>query len=330
MSRRVVMVVYDAFQLLELSGPADVFSAVNELSVRDAYAVEVASPRAGVVTAGNGLTLITEQALSEVEGPIDTLIVVGGWSTTADHRTDPELVDGVARLADRARRTASVCSGAFVLAEAGLLEGRRATTHWMVADELAARHPHTDVDADSIYIDDGAVWTSAGSSSGIDLGLAMVAADHGQEVARRVASALVVYLHRPGGQSQFSLPTRTRTPERQRLRDLQTYIDAHPADDLSIPTLAARVAMSPRHFSRVFTLQTGMAPGKYVERSRAEAARRLLETTDETQPAIARACGLGSPETLYRVFQRHWRIAPGDYRRRFRLRSPAGQSTTHP
>ncbi|MFC4950267.1 GlxA family transcriptional regulator [Pseudonocardia sp. GCM10023141] len=319
MSRRVVMVVYDGFQLLELSGPADVFSAVNDLTVGHTYTVEVVAPRAGPVTAGNGITLVTDRALSEVEGHIDTLLVVGGWPDSGDHLNDPDLVGGVARLAGRARRIASICSAAFVLADAGLLEGRRAATHWMVADELAARHPGVDVDADAIYIEDGAIWTSAGASACIDLALAMVAADHGQEVARTVASALVVYLQRPGGQSQFSLPTRTRLPERERLRELQAHIDAHPADDLSVPALAARASMSPRHFSRVFALQTGMTPGKYVERSRAEAARRLLETTDEAQTSIAQVCGLGSPETLYRVFHRHWRISPGDYRRHFRV-----------
>jgi len=211
-----------------------------------------------------------------------------------------------------------VCSGAFVLAQAGLLAGRRATTHWLAADSFARTFPDIRVEPDAIHVRDGDVWTSAGVTAGIDLALAMVAADHGHEVARRVASGLVVYLHRPGGQSQFSTPMSVAAPRSDGLRELQSYIDANPTADLSIGALARRAAMSPRHFSRVFTHETGLSPGQYVERSRAAAARRLLELTDDAQDVVARASGLGSPETLYRVFQRHWHITPGDYRRRFR------------
>jgi transcriptional regulator GlxA family with amidase domain len=318
MSRSLVLVVYDGFQLLDLAGPADMFNAVNEVTSSEAYELEVVAPRSGVVSASNGITLVIERALGDVAGRIDTLIVVGGWSAF-DLVGDRDLVGGIARLAGRARRISSVCSGAFLLAEAGLLHGRRATTHWSFARDLATRYRNTDIDGDAIYIEDGAVWTSAGVTTGIDMALAMVAADHGQEVAREVAKRAVVYLQRPGGQSQFSLPMLTRPPERERLRVLLAYIDSHPAEDLSVPALAERASMSPRHFSRMFTRETGMSPGKYVERSRADAARRLLETTDDGQESIARASGLGSPETLYRVFHRNWRISPGDYRRRFRL-----------
>ncbi|PZG14729.1 GlxA family transcriptional regulator [Nonomuraea aridisoli] len=315
MQRRVLIVVFPGFQLLDMAGPADVFGLVALLSPGDCYRVEVVAVRAGGVSAGNGVT-VTASAISEVTGPVDTLMVAGGMSVP-DHVADRELVAGIAALAGRARRVASVCNGAFLLAQAGLLEGRRATTHWLAADELSRRYAGVEVDADPLYIEDGHVWTSAGVLSGVDLSLALVARDHGHALARKVARGLVVYLHRPGGQSQFSTPMRALTPRSEPLRELQAYIEANPAADLSVPALAARARMSERHFSRVFTEQTGMSPGRYVERSRAEVARRLLEVTGLPLDTVARESGLGSPETLYRVFRRHWRVTPGDHRRRF-------------
>ncbi|SEG77064.1 Transcriptional regulator GlxA family, contains an amidase domain and an AraC-type DNA-binding HTH domain [Thermomonospora echinospora] len=319
MRRRVVFVAFEGFQMTDLAGPADVFATADLLVPDGGYRTEVVAVRAGAVAALNGIPVLAGGALREVTGPIDTLIVVGGLSVPAC-LDDRELVGQVARLADTARRVASVCNGAFVLAEAGLLDGRRATTHWLVARDLAALYPRVEVDADPIYIRDGDVWTSAGVSAGVDLALALVADDHGHALARDVACGLVVYLHRPGGQSQFSTAMRALAPPREPFRELQAFIDAHPADDLSVPALARRTGMSERHFSRVFTAQTGLPPGRYVELSRADAARRLLEITDHPLERVARECGLGSPETLYRVFRRHWRISPGDYRRRFHLK----------
>ncbi|MEV4799051.1 GlxA family transcriptional regulator [Nonomuraea sp. NPDC049421] len=314
MQRRVLIVVFPGFQLLDMAGPADVFGTAT-LIRRDAYQVEVGSVSGGHVTAGNGVPVVT-RPLAEVTEPVDTLLVAGGLSVP-ERLADAELVGQIARLAGGARRTASVCNGAFLLAEAGLLDRRRATTHWLVADDLRSRYSGVDVDADPLYIEDGDVWTSAGVLSGVDLALALVARDHGHGLARNVARGLVVYLHRPGGQSQFSTAMRALTPRSEPLRELQGYIDANPAADLSVPALAARAGMSERHFSRVFTAQTGMSPGRYVERSRADTARRLLEVTGLPLDAVARESGLGSPETLYRVFRRHWRISPGDHRRRF-------------
>lgn len=310
------MIVFPGFQLLDLAGPSDVFATAALLAPEDGYQVEVAAVRAGPVPSGNGIA-VTARALGEVTGPVDTLMVVGGMSVP-EQLGDRELVEAVARLAAGARRVASVCNGAFLLAEAGLLDHRRATTHWLAAGELDARYECVEVDADPLYIEDGNVWTSAGVLSGVDLALALVARDHGHALARDVARGLVVYLHRPGGQSQFSTPMRAMTPTSEPLRELQAYIDANPAADLSVPALAGRVGMSERHFSRVFTAQTGLSPGRYVERSRAEAARRLLELTAHPLDRVARESGLGTPETLYRVFRRHWRISPGDHRRRFR------------
>ncbi|GII76978.1 putative transcriptional regulator, AraC family protein [Sphaerisporangium rufum] len=315
MQRRVVIAVFDGFQLLDLAGPADVFGTAGLLARDGGYQVEIAAVRPGPVSSAYGPAVTATTALDAVGGPLDTLLVVGGFAVTGP--LDPLLVGGVAALAPAARRVASVCSGAFVLAAAGLLDGRRATTHWLAARDLAARHPGVTVDADRIYVEDGPVWTSAGVTAGIDLALALVARDHGHALARDVARGLVVYLHRAGGQSQFSTPMRARPPRREPLRELQAFIDANPAADLSVPGLARRAGMSERHFSRVFTAELGVPPGRYVERSRAEAARRLLETTGHPLDLVARECGLGSPETLYRVFRRQWRISPGDHRRRF-------------
>ncbi|TMR96888.1 GlxA family transcriptional regulator [Nonomuraea basaltis] len=315
MQRRILIVVFPGFQLLDLAGPADVFATAGLLAP-GGYRVEVVAVRAGAVPAGNGVE-VTAGALGEVTGPIDTLMVAGGPSVP-EHLGDGELIGGIAALARAAGRVASVCNGAFLLAEAGLLDHRRATTHWLAAGELQSRYACVEVDADPLYIEDGNVWTSAGVLSGVDLALALVARDHGHALARDVARGLVVYLHRPGGQSQFSTPMRAMTPRSEPLRELQAYIDANPAADLSVPGLALRAGMSERHFSRVFTQQTGLSPGRYVERSRADAARRLLEVTDHPLDTVARESGLGTAETLYRVFRRHWRISPGDHRRGFR------------
>ncbi|MFC7645822.1 GlxA family transcriptional regulator [Streptosporangium lutulentum] len=205
----------------------------------------------------------------------------------------------------------------MLLAEAGLLKGRKVTTHWAVGNMLAREYPDVRVDADRIYVRDGNVWTSAGVTSGIDLALALVAHDHGHELARDISRWLVVYLQRPGGQSQFSTPLSVRTPKREPLRDLQTWIEENLDDDLSVEVLAGRVNMSVRHFSRVFRTEVGVPPARYVEHARTAAAKRLLESADEPLDRIAVRVGLGTPETLYRVFRRHLTISPGEYRRRF-------------
>ncbi|MFI9591073.1 GlxA family transcriptional regulator [Nonomuraea sp. NPDC052265] len=315
MQRRIVIVVFPGFQLLDMAGPADVFATADLIARGRGYRVEVAAVEAGAVSASNGVSVMAG-AVGEVTGAIDTLLVAGGLSVPRQVE-DRVLVAAVGDLAGRAGRVASVCNGAFLLAEAGLLGRRRATTHWLSADDLRHRYPDVEVDPDPLYIEDGNVWTSAGVLSGVDLALALVARDQGHELARDVARGLVVYLHRPGGQSQFSAPMRAMTPRSLPLRELQGYIDANPAADLSVPALARRVGMSERHFSRVFTEQTGLPPGRYVERSRADAARRLLEVTGHPLETVARESGLGTPETLYRVFRRHWRVSPGEHRRRF-------------
>ncbi|MFC4529893.1 GlxA family transcriptional regulator [Sphaerisporangium dianthi] len=317
MSHRVVMVLFDDFQLLDLAGPADVFSAAGLLDANADYRVEVTAVRAGAVRSLSGVTVTAGSPLRSVEGPIDTLLVVGGLPARMVSAETAELVPEIRRIAAVSDRVGSICSGTLLLAEAGLLEGRRATTHWAVGDLLSREHPNVRVDADRIYVRDGNVWTSAGVTSGIDLALALVASDHGHDLAREISRWLVVYLQRPGGQSQFSTPLSARTPKREPLRDLQSWIEENLNADLSLEVLAGRVNTSVRHFSRLFRAEVGVSPARYVEHVRTAAAKRLLESTDEPLDRIAGRVGLGTPETLYRVFHRHLKISPGEYRRRF-------------
>jgi transcriptional regulator GlxA family with amidase domain len=316
MSRRVVLVVFDGFQLMDLAGPADVFTAAAALGTDPAYRVEIAAAQAGRVRSSCGVEVTAPHALGALPGAVDTLLVTGGidfWAAFGD----PVLIEGVRRVADRADRIGSVCSGTFLLAQAGLVDGHRVTTHWVGSEFLARDHPGVTVEPDRIYVRDGRVWTSAGVTAGIDLAVAIVAADHGPDLAREVARWLVVYLHRPGGQSQFSTAMAADPPRREPLRALQVRIEENLTDELSLRALAERSGMSVRHFSRVFVAELGTTPAHYVEQVRISAARRLLETTDRTLDRVAAEVGLGSPETLYRMFHRHLGVAPGEYRSRF-------------
>jgi transcriptional regulator GlxA family with amidase domain len=224
----------------------------------------------------------------------------------------------VRAMAPRVRRLGSVCSGSFVLAEAGLLDGRRATTHWEWCATLAERYPAVTVASDPIFVRDGKIYTSAGVTAGMDLALALVEEDHGRELALEVARQLVMFLRRPGGQSQFSAQLAAQTADREPLRDLQSWISEHPEADLSVPALARRVAMSPRNFARVFTREVGMTPARFVESVRVEAARRRLEESASGVDSVAAACGFGTAESMRRAFLRIVRVPPAAYRHRFR------------
>jgi transcriptional regulator GlxA family with amidase domain len=254
---------------------------------------------------------------TRLEPAIDTLIVAGGLGTRAAV-SDPALIAWLRRAAPRVRRLASVCSGAFLLAEAGLLDGRRATTHWSSCADLARRYPRVKVEPDPIFVRDGNVYTSAGVTSGMDLALALVEEDHGRELALAVARWLVLFLKRPGGQSQFSAQLSVQLASRQPLQELQAWIVENVHADLSVAALAARAGMSPRNFARVFTREIGVTPARFVETARVEAARRQLED-DGSQGVenVAAACGFGSAETLRRAFLRTLRVSPTDYRSRF-------------
>jgi transcriptional regulator GlxA family with amidase domain len=317
--QRIVIFTFPGAQSLDVVGPLEVFMGTQRSSGTQRYTTEVVAPTAGPLVTMSGLGLVAESAIGDVAGPIDTFVVAGGNERgILAVVSDPALLDQVRRLAGTSRRVASVCSGAFVLAAAGLLDGRRATTHWSACDELARLHPTVTVERDPIFVRDGKISTSAGVTAGIDLALAFVEEDHGHTVAMAVARQLVVFLKRPGGQAQFSATLATQTADRDDVTDVQAWIADHLADDLSVPALAARAVMSPRHFARVFRAATGATPARYVEQSRVEAARRRLEESDDGVDAIAAVCGFGTAETMRRTFLRALHVAPTDYRRRFR------------
>jgi len=307
------MVAMPCAEVVEVDGALDIFYAAN-LFVEGAYDVEVVSP-ATTVRAWAGLRLVADRSYRSARGAIDTLIVTG--IEPDDARRDPDLIRWLARTAPRARRVVGLCTGSFVLAEAGLLDGRRATTHWMFCDDLVARYPEIRVERDPIYIRDHGVYTSAGSTAGLDLVLALVEEDLGLRVALRVAQRMVFFLKRPGGQAQFSALLSTQTADREPLRELQSWIVEHPNANLCVETLARRVAMSPRNFFRVFVRELGMTPGRFVERVRVEAARRMLEETSRGVHDVAAACGFGSPETMRIAFRRMLGVSPKRYRSGF-------------
>ena len=315
----VVIVAYPGVQALDVTGPHEVFAGAAGAvrSLRDGpppYDVVVASVEGGPVTSESGLTIVTVP-LAEV-GAVDTLVVAGGSGVRAAC-DDEALVGAVAALATRARRVVSVCSGAYVLAAIGLLDGRRVTTHWARARGLAARHPEIDVDPDPIWTCDGNIWTSAGVTAGIDVALALVEDDLGVEVAEQIARWLVMFLRRPGSQSQFAAPVwRTRARDAP-VRRAQELIESDPAADHRLGVLARKVALSERHLLRRFSAEVGVTPARYVATARVEAARRELEASDDTVAAIAARVGFGTAESMRRTFVRDLGAAPDDYRRRF-------------
>ncbi len=319
--RHVVIVAYPGLQSLDAVGPFEVFAgatrALRSVGGSGGYEVSLTSRAGGPLRAESGIGLSTVP-LPDPGAAIDTLVLPGGDQAQAA-RGDDELLSWIRTAAPLCRRVVTVCTGAFLAAEAGLLDGRRVTTHWARAAQLAAEFPSLDVDPDPIYIRDGKFWTSAGVTAGIDLALALVEDDLGVEVAQTVARWLVMFLHRPGGQTQFASPVWVPRAERSAVRAVQTLVEAAPGGDHRLPSLAAAAAMSVRHFTRVFTAEVGETPGRFVERVRLEAARRDLETTDDTLDVIATRCGLGTAETLRRVFQRRLGVAPDAYRRRFRV-----------
>jgi transcriptional regulator GlxA family with amidase domain len=322
--RTVVHVVVDRLHLLDLAGPVEVFRTANLLGATPRYRNVVVSPDGAAVRSDSAVTLVPDASFADVIDArpgagltdVHTLVVVGGFGVW-DLLGDEAIREGVRALAERADRLTSVCTGALLLADAGLLEGRRATTHWASVDELARLSPTTLVEEDPIYVRDDHVWTSAGVTSGIDLALAMVEEDHGIDLAHQVAAWLVVFAQRPGGQSQFSARTTARPARRRELRDLQHWMADHLADDLSVPVLAERAGMSERTFARAFRDETGTTPAAYVESLRLEAARHLLETTDLTVAGVAREVGLRSPERLHRAVRRHLGTTPDRYRQHF-------------
>jgi transcriptional regulator GlxA family with amidase domain len=311
--RTVLVVLFDGVQSLDVSGPAEVFAGTHVFAP-GSYRIVTASLDGEPVRTTSGLTLVPDAALSGAPVP-DTLLVPGGPGTRGEA---PELVAWLRDNGKRARRLVSVCTGAIRLAQAGFLDGRRATTHWAYCAKLAEDHPEVDVDPEPIYVRDGAVSTSAGVTAGIDLALALVEEDLGREIALSVARNLVVFLRRPGNQAQFSAQLTAQMARREPLREVQRWISEHPAANLDVDSLAARAALSPRHFARAFRAETGTTPGRYVDRVRLEHARRLLEDTTAGIEQISRTSGYGTPEAMRRAFVKALGTPPAEYRRRFR------------
>jgi transcriptional regulator GlxA family with amidase domain len=318
-TRTVEMLAYPSVQLLDVTGPLQVFASANDMTARageaQPYAIRLVAPGGPRVEASAGVALVADP-LSAFDLRVDTLIVAGGDGVNAAS-VDAVLIDYVRNRARQARRTASICTGAFLLAATGVLDGRRAVTHWQYCAELARRFPAVHVESDPIFVRDGSVWTSAGVTAGIDLALALVEEDLGRTVALAVARYLVVFLKRPGGQAQFSEALSLQAAE-DTFGVLHGWISKHLAEDLSLPVLASQAGMSERSFSRHYAESIGSTPARAVERLRVEGARRLLCDTRLPVKRISQRCGFGSEETMRRSFLRLLSATPQDYRARFR------------
>jgi transcriptional regulator GlxA family with amidase domain len=316
-ARVIEMLAYPAVQLLDVTGPLQVFATANDMMVRSgaepAYSIRLVASGGNTVQASAGFALVADP-LPSLSSSIDTLVVAGGEGVNS---VGAELIDWVHQRAQQARRVVSICTGAFLLASAGLLNGKRAATHWLYCDDFAERFPSVEVDADSIFVRDGSIWTSAGVTAGIDLALALVEEDLGRSLALDVARYLVVFLKRPGGQAQFSEMLLLQSAE-DTFGALHDWISKHLADDLSLSVLAEQAGMSERSFSRHYAEATGLTPARAVERLRVEGARRFLTDTRLPAKRIAQRCGFGSEETMRRSFLRLLSITPQDYRARFR------------
>jgi transcriptional regulator GlxA family with amidase domain len=320
-ARRIAILLYPGVQSLDVTGPLEVFSAATQaLAARGGqdpgYEVVTVARSREPLASSSGLRLLPDRALPRAGEGIDTLIVPGG-SGREQVLEDETLIRWLVRSPGSCRRVAAVCTGSFLLAAAGVLDGRRATTHWAFARKLALDYPAVQVDADPIFIRDGRIWTSAGVTAGMDLALTMVEEDHDRELALLVARHLVLFLRRPGNQSQFSATLQAQEPRSQPLREAQRLVIEDLAGDHSVEAMAARAHMSQRNFARAFRLQTATTPARYVESVRLEAARRLLEESAETIEAVALTCGFGTAETMRRSFLRALAVGPAEYRRRF-------------
>lgn len=321
MSHRIGLVVFDGITLLDASGPAEVLHHGDPSG--EHYDITYVSPAGGTVVASSGIAVAGTIAADDV-APVDTVLVAGGGHL-ATGPLDAALLTAVERLAGTARRVASVCTGAFVLAELGYLDGRRATTHWRHAHGLARRYPQVQVEPDVIHVRDGRYLTSAGISAGIDLALALVEADLGVETARETARELVMFMQRPGGQTQFSSALQTPPARSPQLRSLVDVIVADPAAEHTVATMAAMVGVSERHLHRMFRSELGVPPGRWLEQVRVDVARTLI-LDGHTLTRVAQLCGLGSDETLRRAFARCLGTTPSAYRERFSTTATVGTS----
>jgi len=306
--------VFPGVRLLDVTGPIEVFTSANDFGGR--YRLELVSADGRDVITAGGTRLGADLAVGDLRQPSDVLIIPGGpeWERLIK---DDAFLDMVRQLNEKARFTASVCTGAFLLAGAGLLDGRRATTHWRDAGQLALRFPAVRVEPDAIFVQDGQLMTSAGVSAGIDLSLAIVEKHYGAPVARAVAKDMVVFMQRPGGQSQFSVRSQAPHTRHEMLRHVLDAVVEDPAGSHTLSAMARRAGLSTRQVTRLFDQEVGMTPARYVEQVRMEAARAMLETGDDTLDVVARRAGFGSPESLRRAFTRHLGVVPSAYRASF-------------
>jgi transcriptional regulator GlxA family with amidase domain len=316
-SRTIVIIALPGVQLLDVAGPLDVFAEANVQAGHEAYVLFVAAAEPGPIRSSSGARLLPDRIIDRgFQESIDTLLIAGR-PNAADVPADGVVTDWLRRRAARTRRYGSVCSGAFFLAAAGLLDGRRVTTHWAVADRLAAKFPSVSVDKDAIYVTDGKLRTAAGVTAGLDLALALVEEDLGREIAMKVASQLVMFFKRPGGQMQFTRKGEAVPAGRAALQELQRWVAANPGLDHSVASLAKRMDISARHFARLFRAEVGSTPATWVEEARVNAARRLLELGNEPPKQVALHCGFADADTLRRAFVRHVGVTPAEYRKRF-------------
>ncbi|MFJ9367389.1 GlxA family transcriptional regulator [Nocardia sp. NPDC101769] len=318
----VLVTVFPGVDAFDVAGPAEVFTMANLLLPpgRPRYEILFIGPSRDAIRTAAGLRVQADISFEEFRGHPDTIIICGHMDVGPDGPfpvIDPEVTAWLAAAGEGAGRVAAVCAGSHIAAAAGLLDGHRATTHWATAPRLAADHPLVEVDADPIFVRSGRIWTSAGITSSLDLALALVTEDHGDEVALEVARNMVMYVQRPGGQSQFSVPLAAQPGKRDDIAELRRWIGENLTADLSVGALADRLSVSPRHLSRIFRAEVGSTPGEYIESLRLEQARRLLERTRKTPSAIATDCGFGSLETLHRAFRMRLGATPAEYRKRF-------------
>ena len=312
--RTILILAMPGVQLLDVCGPLDVFAEANIQAGDEVYRLGIVAVAPGPVRSSSGVALLPDHVVGEpgsLEG--DTLLVAG-CPHLQDVTPDPAVLAWLRGATPRARRYGSVCSGAFLLAAAGLLEGKRVTTHWAVAERLAERYPNTIVDPDALHVTDGKLRTAAGVTAGLDLALALVEEDLGRAIALKVSAQLVMFFKRPGGQLQFSRRGEAAPSGRSVLQAVQRYVAANPASDHAVPALAARAGLSPRHFARLFRQETGMTPAAWTELARVDAARMRLEA-GEAPKQVAAACGFADADTLRRSFARHVGVTPAAYRR---------------
>jgi len=316
MIRTMAILAVPGVQLLDVSGPLDVFAEANRQAGGERYRLLVIASAPGPIRSSSGAQLLPDHIIGAgAEPQIDTLLVAGA-PHASQMEPEPALLDWLRAVAPGARRYGSVCSGAFLLAAAGLLDGRRVTTHWADAEQLARGYPAITVEQDAIHIRDGRLRTAAGVTAGLDLALALVEEDLGRDIAMKVAGQLVMFFKRPGGQMQFSRKGEAQPAGRSALQEIQRWVAANPAGDHSVASLAGRMQLSPRHFARLFRSEVGLTPAAWVETARVTAARQLLEAGSSTPKQVAARCGFADADTLRRAFARHVGVTPAEYRKR--------------